>query len=118
VTKPIEPWFSVGQRVVCVDDAPNPLWPIKPLARGRIYVIRAIDTTPGWKSPRWGVHVEGIYVAYPDLRAKDTAKPKQSFVEWAMKPSRFRAVVDRPTDIGIFKRMLLPTQLRLPLEEE
>jgi hypothetical protein len=78
VTKPIAPWFTVGQRVICVDATPNPIWPVKPLTRGRIYIIRAIDTTPGWKPPGWGVHLEGIWVAYPGWRAKGRRSPGNS----------------------------------------
>jgi hypothetical protein len=96
MTDRTEPWFWVRQRVVCVDAAPNPGgYPRKLLTRGRIYVIRAIDTTPGWKPPRWGVHLEGIFIVCPDGRR-----------EWAIHPRRFRPVVERPTDIEIFRELL------------
>jgi hypothetical protein len=109
--------FRVGQRVVCVDASLNPRHGIKVLSRGKIYVIRAIDETPRrWEPPGWGVHVEGISVAHPGGK-----------FEWTMRPSRFRPVVDRPTDIEVFKKLLAPpkkppakkpvrpVQLRLPL---
>jgi hypothetical protein len=91
-----EPWFRVGQRVVCVDAAPNPKgYPLKVLKRGTIYTIRAIDATPRrWDAPGWGVHVEGILVMNPRR------------IEWAMNPGRFRPVVDRATDIEIFTKLL------------
>ena len=109
------PDFHVGQRVVCVDAAPNPKHGGKPLSRGKIYVIRAIDTTPRrWEPPGWGVLLEEVTVAHPSGK-----------FEWTMRPSRFRAVVDRPTDIEVLKRLLAPPkkppakkparQLRLPL---
>jgi hypothetical protein len=87
--------FHVGQRVVCVDAAPNPKgYPKKLLKRGKIYVIRAIDATPKrWNPPGWGVHVEGILVMHPKK------------IEWAMDPARFRPVVERPTDIAIFREL-------------
>jgi hypothetical protein len=117
--------FHVGQRVVCVDASPNKRYgPLRMLKRGRIFVIRAIDDKPGWEAPGWGVHLEGIIIIHPDTGR-----------EWAMKPSRFRPVVDRPTDIEIFRKLLAaaseadappgepkekkkptrPVQLRLPL---
>jgi hypothetical protein len=92
------------------------------LKRGRIFLIRAIDRKPGWEAPGWGVHLEGIHINHPDAGC-----------EWAMKPSRFRPVVDRPTDIEVFRKLLAgadagappsepkekkptrPVQLRLPL---
>ena len=109
------PDFHVGQRVVCVDAAPNPKHSGKPLSRGKIYVIRAIDATPRrWEPPGWGVLLEEVTVAHPSGK-----------FEWTMRPSRFRAVVDRPTDIEVLKRLLAPPkkppakkparQLRLPL---
>jgi hypothetical protein len=104
-----EPWFCVGQRILCVDASPNRRCAVIPLKRGRIYIVRAIDRGKNvrWEKPGWGVHREGIWIVHPDDER-----------EWAMKPGRFRAVVERPTDIAIFKKLLAPTQLRLPLEEE
>jgi hypothetical protein len=113
--------FSVGQRVVCVDASINPKQGGKVLSRGKIYIVRAIDQTPRrWEAPGWGVHLEGISVAHPNGK-----------YEWTMRPSRFRPVVDRPTNIGVFRKMLAgssastppqkrkkaarPVQLRLPL---
>jgi hypothetical protein len=47
-----KPYFDVGQRVVCVDASPNRLASgRKLLAAGKIYIIRAIDVTPGWEWP-------------------------------------------------------------------
>jgi hypothetical protein len=107
--------FHVGQRVVCVDASPNRRCRVKLLARGKIYIIRAIDLKPGWKSPKpewespgWGVHLEGIWIVHPDAGC-----------EWPIHPNRFRPVVDRPTNIDVFKKLLVPPkepqQLRLPL---
>jgi hypothetical protein len=102
--------FHAGQRVVCVDASPNRRCGLKLLARGKIYIIRAIEQKPGWEAPGWGVHLEGIHIVHPDVDW-----------EWAMRPTRFRPVVNRPTNIEIFKRLLAgvppkepPQQLRLP----
>jgi hypothetical protein len=96
-----KPYFETGQRVVCVDAAPNPLASgRKLLVTGRIYVIRAIDVRPGWKWPWWGVHLEGLRHLYLD-----------GTIEWAFHPGRFRPVTEqrqaaeRPTDITVFKRL-------------
>jgi hypothetical protein len=94
--------FHVGQRVVCIDASPNPQCDKKTLTRGKIYVIRAIDTLPGWKPPGWGVHLEGVRIFYPG-----------NCVPWAFHPNRFRPVIDRPTNIEVFKRLLaaVPTEI-------
>jgi hypothetical protein len=85
---------------------------------------RIHDQKRGWQAPGWGVHLEGIHIVHPDAGC-----------EWPMKPSRFRPVVDRPTDIEVFRKLLAaaseadappsepkekkkptrPVQLRLPL---
>jgi hypothetical protein len=84
-----------------------------PLKRGRIYLVRSIDLKPGWKSPRpdwhvlgWGVHLEGLWIFHPD-----DARP------WPFDPNRFRPVVERPTNIDTLRKLLLPTQLKLPFDE-
>jgi hypothetical protein len=89
--------FRVGQRVVCVDASPNQRYGVAlpMLKRGGIYVIRAIDLKVNWQAPGWGVHLEGITIIHPDAGC-----------EWAMKPSRFRPVVDRPTDLEVFRKLL------------
>jgi hypothetical protein len=105
-----QPHFHAGQRVVCVDASLNRRCSVKLLSRGKIYVIRAIDKKPGWEAPGWGVHLEGVRIVHPDVGC-----------EWPMKPRRFRPVVDRPTNIDVFKKLLAgappkePTQLQLPL---
>ena len=90
-----KPYFQVGQRVVCVDAAPNRLASDrKLLVAGRIYIIRGIDVSPGWKWPWWGVHLEGVRHLYLD-----------GVREWAFHPRRFRPVTERPTDITIFRKI-------------
>jgi len=100
--------FHAGQRVLCVDASPNQRYGIRlpMLRRGGIYVIRAIDQRPDWQAPGWGVHVEGMSIVHPDAGC-----------EWAMKPGRFRPVVERPTNIEIFRKLLAgaPTKEPRPL---
>jgi hypothetical protein len=84
-----EPYFEVGQRVVCVDASANQLAPRpSPLVEGKIYVIRAIDLDFSPRSPGWGVHLEGIRMSYPG----------EDDVEWAFHPSHFRPVTEQPTE--------------------
>ncbi len=91
------PHFQVGERVLCVDASANQRYGVAlpGLRRGGIYVIRAIEQKPGWQAPGWGVHLEGISIVHPDADC-----------EWPMKPGRFQPVVDRPTDIEIFRKLL------------
>jgi hypothetical protein len=91
------PTFHVGQHVVCVDAAPNRFTGAKPLTRGKIYTIRAIVQGPDWRPPGWGVHLEGIWMFYPD-----------DGVEWAFHPKRFRPIEERRTDIEVFRKLLAP----------
>jgi len=104
--------FHAGQRIVCVDATPNPLYvstATEPLLRrGKIYVVRAIDLGGRWKPPGWGVHLKEILVYYPRTG---------NHIQWALHPRRFRAAEGRPTDIAIFREMLTG-QLTLPLEEK
>jgi hypothetical protein len=71
------PTFHVGQQVVCIDATPNRLTGTKSSTRGKICTIRAIDHGY-WKAPGWGVHLEGIWIFYPD-----------DGVEWAFNRKRF-----------------------------
>jgi hypothetical protein len=104
-----QPWFHVGQRIVCVDSRINPKgYPKKLLGAGQIYEVRAVDQRPGWKAPHWGVHLKGIVIFYPN-----------SDFEWAMNPNRFRPVVERPTSIKSLEEMLtVPTDIERQLRDE
>ena len=120
----MKPHFHIGQRVVCIDASPNKRHgvAVPGMKRGGIYIIRGIIRKPKWECPGWGVLVEGICIMHPDVGC-----------EWPMRPGRFRPVVDRPTNIEVFRKLLAgadagappkepkekkptrPVQLRLPL---
>lgn len=92
--------FRVGQKVVCVDDAPSDgrrstlPWDYR-IQRGQVYVVR-------WKGiyncsygdTIYGVRLDGIE------RSPGLDTPYRS--------DRFRPLVTRKTSIEIFKRMLTP----------
>jgi hypothetical protein len=80
--------FRVGQKVVCVDIRPTQSGLKIPLTKGEIYTISAMDTTP---DEFGGL---AFYLAENDWSV---------FYHW-----RFRPIVERKTDISIFKAMLTP----------
>jgi hypothetical protein len=88
---------SASAFFLCVDASANQRYGVAlpGLRRGGIYVIRAIEQKPGWQAPGWGVHLEGFWITHPDAGC-----------EWPIKPGRFRPVVDRLTDIEIFRKLL------------
>jgi hypothetical protein len=79
--------FSVGQKVVCVDDAPRD-YPICEVTRGHVYTIKAIN------SSRRSVllHEINSNTKYGDFYA-----------------DRFRPAVERKADISVFLKMLEPS---------
>lgn len=78
--------FAIGQRVVCVDDRPavNPWHRAHPLTKGRIYVVRSLNALCGGS-----------------IKIDDSGRL------WECR--RFRPIVERDTDISVFKRMLAPS---------
>lgn len=82
--------FHVGQKVVCVDDAPRK-WDLTPsqLSKGSVYTLTSIVSH----------HVFGVGVTLAEVIP---APPNDG---WHIE--RFRPVVT--TDISIFQAMLVPT---------
>lgn len=79
--------LHIGQKVVCIDDSPNPktirYTPLRP-RKGEIYTIRGFlvfDHIPGY-----GVYLEEL--PNPSQMWGDTDE-----CEWAFNPDRFRPVV-------------------------
>jgi len=97
--------FRVGQKVVCVDDAPKFVdqYPYRrklPISvkKGEIYTISGVVLTPAGKI---GVYLLEVKSAYP---------PFKDGMERTFLPERFRPVVERKTDISIFTAMLNPSK--------
>ena len=78
--------FRRGQRVVCVDASlpANPWHRQHPLVKNRIYEIFSVHPCSGY------LDIDG------------------SMRLW--ESSRFRPIIDRPTDISIFTRLLAPSE--------
>lgn len=95
--------FYVGQKVVCVDDAvtssrrgwfsaPN----VKPTI-GKVYTVRAV-----------GESVEGFLgLRLHELNLCGKRGDGLFFIDNFYRASRFRPVVERKTDISIFKKILI-----------
>lgn len=95
--------FHIGQKVVCVDDSPNPTLGASRLTKGQIYVIRALSY--GYDDTHFCVHVHGVHGG---LRPRGRG-------ERGFYPRRFRPVVERKTDISIFIEILDRETVRDPV---
>jgi hypothetical protein len=89
--------FRVGQKVVCVDDLPPPGFDGQDMLirRGVIYTVREVGL------PSWMDGTECI-------RLSEVRQANDDTPYWAR---RFRPIVDRPTDISVFKEMLHPSKI-------
>lgn len=97
--------FYVGQKVVCINDrrgdfrqanyhyATNNFWALK---KGEIYTVSELLDHPDGSSTMKLVEI-------PDRDCKD----------WGYNRERFRPLVEKKTDISIFKEMLNKTPLEL-----
>jgi hypothetical protein len=86
--------FRVGQKVVCVDASPaeHGFVCFKWIVRGRVYTVRSL-------TPYDGLLLEEVI---------DHTRPHLNGRERGFKSQRFRPIVERKTDISIFKAMLNP----------
>lgn len=85
--------FRVGQKVVCVDDAPGEGSGEKHLRCGAVYEIVGFDIIG---KPIAGLFLKGVPLT--------TRYPNGSYQGW--KHTRFRPAVDRKTDISTFTKIL------------
>jgi hypothetical protein len=91
--------FYVGQKVVCIDNSTWAFWCERPLV-GPIYTISA-----SWR------HSSGEeLVDLVELPCRD-----HFLVAFGFVGARFRPIVERKTDISIFKKMLTPVKQQEPV---
>ncbi|BEV47313.1 hypothetical protein CRBSH125_34960 [Afipia carboxidovorans] len=90
--------FRIGQKVVCVNDSNiHPCWSdwhSDLIVKGRVYTIASIERS----RDRFGFTLTEI-----------NSKPWPTGGYAAWRAERFRPVVERKTDISIFKAMLNPS---------
>ena len=95
--------FRVGQKVVCVDDAEYAHRAgdsiIDYIQKGEIYIIREICEFDYRPDRQFGHAVRLVGI----LRRDD------NYPDYPFALVRFRPIVERETDISIFKQMLTPT---------
>lgn len=102
--------FRVGQKVVCVDaDLDTRSWHSdKPslfgkLEVGKVYTVARVYQTYGWYRDQ-----KGVGVCLELVEVKKTPCPTAPHCN-GYNAKRFRPVVERKTDISIFKAMLNTT---------
>ena len=104
--------FRVGQKVVCVDDS-DPVgsagWHARKgtkfgLSHGKVYTIEGIYEAPGFYN---GKLENSVCLSLAELK-----KPPPPIHPWAdgFNAKRFRPVVQRKTDISVFKALLTPSK--------
>lgn len=98
--------FTIGQKVVCVDHMNNSKTSKLPeIQKGRTYKIREIGIQE--------VEGVGIFDDEITLWLEGISRPYKTpsgAADIGFRCSRFRPVVERKTDISIFKAMLNPSK--------
>jgi hypothetical protein len=97
--------FRIGQKVVCVDaDSGAGEWPRgSKLILGRVYTVRGIEPTVLGTA---GLKLFEICLTSTPGHCGIISK--KTYKDAAYRADRFRPIVERKTDISIFKRMLKP----------
>jgi len=99
--------FHVGQKVVCVnasemDEAPvgvRIVGDLDGLRKGAIYTVRSI-----YIDHVWG----GACIRLHEIERRPLSFFNGQYFESGYDPSRFRPIIERKTDISIFRAMLNP----------
>ena len=103
--------FWVGQKVVCIDNDDHPEWQTAEartckeqvsywLERGNIYVIRKI------------VSRKNLTIWLRGINRRRTDRGDQEWRDTGFMAERFRPLVERKTDIAIFKKLVAPKRQR------
>lgn len=106
--------FTVGQKVVCISNEMKSLDRFQILGGyvhveiNRIYTIRAIDISP--ISGRAVLR----FVELEDQRVKFVLNGEEAYGIVGYHSHCFRPLVQRPTDISIFKALLNPSKQGVP----
>jgi hypothetical protein len=96
--------FRVGQKVICVNDVEYPhaygLPGMDGLTKGHVYTVREVGLS-SWVDGR------------PAVRLAEIVRPHDDVPFWA---HRFRPLVERKTDISVFKKLLDPATRSVVVE--
>jgi hypothetical protein len=96
--------FEVRQKVICVREAPHQIWPECVYPRfHEVYTIRALRVNPRTQVLN-GLLVE---IVNPERDAPPDGFGEPFFGMW-----RFRPLVERRTDISVFRKMLVPSRAK------
>lgn len=99
--------FYVGQKVICVDDSlrndPGVKYygDLDGLTKGEIYTIRSVDIDPFDKLP---------VIRVFEITRSNGLEYEEPY-ELGFYAYRFRPIIERETDISIFKKMLKPEKV-------
>lgn len=97
--------FHVGQQVVCVDVTSPGGGSLSPLCKGAIYTVREVGL-PSYVNGLPCIRLVEIQRG-PGSGVSGSPLDDTPYYAW-----RFRPVVDRPTDISTFKKLLNPKPAR------
>ena len=96
--------FRVGQKVVCVDDRAAECDGVQRLFVGHVYTIRSIQEE--YSADGWVRMTEGCLVRLNEITSRVGSDHPYG-------ACRFRPIVERNTDISIFKAMLTPSKTKV-----
>lgn len=97
--------FHVGQKVECIGYPPvHPIRPGECLPqKGTVYTVRAAKIQDGWPS-----------ILLDELRNPEVMTMHGMMERWCVS-QYFRPVIERTTDISIFRKLLQPTLSKEPV---
>lgn len=102
--------FYVGQKVVCIDASNKQgcRWvPGEEPVEGRVYTVSGVSPAIG---PRTGLILSFVEIRRAEI-VQRSARARKLGCWVGYSADRFRPVVERKTDISIFKAMLTPAKV-------